>query len=134
MYLYNAEQRQYIMYSFQTAQWDPVRAQEFPHLEPGQEIHEELRLAEETSWGFCQTWSQPPVLESSMRIDGFAGGTYRFHVVFHNNMGLYVGPTGVHDFQTQSRKIPQGLPGFAELGYDDVFDDTLDASAEASFS
>lgn len=96
---------------FVTQSWDPLKQEDIVVLAPGEELTHILKFEDDPVFGFLRRAKQPPVIPVSNAVKGFPKGTFSFNTAVSNQVGLYVGQSGVFDRRLEGRKVPDVWPG-----------------------
>lgn len=96
---------------FVPQKWDPLEPEDIVTLAPGESLTHRLSFQNDSIFGFLRRAKQPPIVPASNAISGFPKGNYEFNTALSNQVGLYVGQTGMFDHRLEGRKVPDQWPG-----------------------
>lgn len=114
---------------FVTQSWKELKPEDIVSLAPGESFTHHLSFQDDPIFGFVRRAKQPPIIPRSHVIQGFPKGSYSFNTALSNQVGLYIGETGVFNHKLQGRKVPDQWPGI-----EGCFLKLIEDSASVTFS
>ena len=91
--------------------WEDIRKKDIVDLQPGESLQHTLSFDNDPIFGFVRRAKRPPIIPRANCLKGFPAGTFEFNTALSNQVGLYVGETGVFNHRLEGRKVPDQWPG-----------------------